>query len=111
MAIKPMLHPRNQHREGYDFERLIVRSPELEAFTTRNPRGRMTIDFSDVDAVRTLNQALLLTHYDIEFWEIPATYLCPRSPGGSTTSITWRIFLLRVMAERSRTGLTSRLWT
>ncbi|MAQ36526.1 MULTISPECIES: 23S rRNA (adenine(1618)-N(6))-methyltransferase RlmF [Thioclava] len=81
MATKPMLHPRNQHRAGYDFERLIVQTPELGAFTTRNPRGRMTIDFSDVDAVRMLNRALLRTHYDIDFWDIPATYLCPPIPG------------------------------
>ena len=81
MAVKLMLHPRNQHREGYDFERLIVKSPELEAFMTRNPRGQMTINFQDVDAVRMLNRALLMTHYEIDFWDIPASYLCPPIPG------------------------------
>lgn len=81
MAVKPMLHPRNQHREGYDFDRLIVRSPELEAFTTRNPRGQTTISFQDPDAVRMLNRALLRTHYDIDFWDIPASFLCPPIPG------------------------------
>lgn len=81
MAVKPMLHPRNQHREGYDFERLMVKSPELAAFVTRNPQGRMTVDFSDPSAVRMLNRALLLTYYGIDFWDIPATYLCPPIPG------------------------------
>ncbi|MDP2079611.1 MAG: 23S rRNA (adenine(1618)-N(6))-methyltransferase RlmF [Pseudotabrizicola sp.] len=81
MAIKLMLHPRNQHREGYDFERLIVESPELEAFITKNPRGQMTINFQDVDAVRLLNRALLVTHYGLDFWDIPASYLCPPIPG------------------------------
>ena len=81
MTVKLMLHPRNQHREGYDFERLIVKSPELEAFITKNPRGQMTINFQDVDAVRLLNRALLMTHYGIDFWDIPATYLCPPIPG------------------------------
>ncbi|MPL79697.1 Ribosomal RNA large subunit methyltransferase F [bioreactor metagenome] len=81
MAVKPMLHPRNQHREGYDFDRLIVRSPELEAFTTRSPRGQTTISFQDPDAVRMLNRALLRTHYDIDFWDIPASFLCPPIPG------------------------------
>ena len=81
MAVKLMLHPRNQHREGYDFERLVVKSPELEAFMTRNPRGQMTINFQDVDAVRMLNRALLMTHYEIDFWDIPASYLCPPIPG------------------------------
>lgn len=81
MAVKLMLHPRNQHREGYDFERLIVKSPELEPFITRNPRGQMTINFQDVNAVRLLNRALLMTHYGLDFWEIPASYLCPPIPG------------------------------
>ncbi|PTE21591.1 23S rRNA (adenine(1618)-N(6))-methyltransferase RlmF [Cereibacter changlensis JA139] len=81
MAVKLMLHPRNQHREGYDFERLFVKSPELEAFMTRNPRGQMTINFQDVGAVRLLNRALLMTHYEIDFWDIPAAYLCPPIPG------------------------------
>ncbi len=81
MAIKPMLHSRNQHREGYDFERLIEQSPELEAFTIQNPRGRTTIDFQNVQAVRMLNRALLSTHYEIDFWDIPASYLCPPIPG------------------------------
>lgn len=81
MAVKSMLHPRNQHREGYDFERLFVTSPELEAVTTRNPSGRMTIDFQDANAVRMLNRALLRAHYDIEFWDIPASFLCPPIPG------------------------------
>ena len=81
MAVKLMLHPRNQHREGYDFERLIEKSPEVEAFMTRNPRGQMTINFQDVDAVRMLNRALLMTHYEIDYWDIPASYLCPPIPG------------------------------
>ena len=48
---------------------------------TRNPRGQMTINFQDADAVRMLNRALLMTHYEIDFWDIPASYLCPPIPG------------------------------
>ena len=48
MATKTKLHPRNQHREGYDFARLVAQSPELEAFTISNPVGQTTIDFQDV---------------------------------------------------------------
>lgn len=81
MAVKPMLHPRNQHRAGYDFERLIEELPDLAAFATKNPLGRTTVDFSDATAVRMLNKALLLAHYDLDFWDIPATYLCPPIPG------------------------------
>jgi 23S rRNA (adenine1618-N6)-methyltransferase len=81
MATKTKLHPRNQHSEGYDFVRLIAQTPELEAFTIRNPLGQATIDFQDVSAVRMLNRALLKTHYKIDFWDIPAGYLCPPIPG------------------------------
>ena len=81
MATKTKLHPRNQHKDGYDFARLVTDSPELEAFTRSNPRGQTTIDFQDVGAVRMLNRALLKTYYDLDFWDIPANYLCPPIPG------------------------------
>jgi 23S rRNA (adenine1618-N6)-methyltransferase len=81
MAIKTKLHPRNQHADGYDFARLVAQTPELQAFTTRNPRGQATIEFQDARAVRMLNRALLKTHYNIDFWDIPAGYLCPPIPG------------------------------
>ena len=81
MSVKPMLHPRNQHREGYDFDRLIEASPELAAFTTKNPRGQVTINFQDATAVRMLNRALLRAHYGLDFWDIPTTFLCPPIPG------------------------------
>jgi 23S rRNA (adenine1618-N6)-methyltransferase len=81
MVTKAKLHPRNQHREGYDFVRLVAQSPELEAFTICNPVGQTTIDFQDASAVRMLNRALLKTHYNIDFWDIPAKYLCPPIPG------------------------------
>ncbi len=81
MVTKAKLHPRNQHAQGYDFARLVAQTPELEAFTILNPAGQTTIDFQDPSAVRMLNRALLKTHYDIEFWDIPQGYLCPPIPG------------------------------
>ena len=81
MATKTMLHPRNQHREGYDFARLVAQSPELAAFAITNPLGQTTIDFQNVLAVRMLNRALLTTYYNIHFWDIPPNYLCPPIPG------------------------------
>lgn len=81
MTVKHGLHPRNQHREGYDFDRLMAKSPELATVTTTNPHGQTTIDFSDLNAVRMLNRALLLSYYDLDFWDIPDTYLCPPIPG------------------------------
>lgn len=81
MASKTKLHPRNLHLDGYNFERLVSQTPELEAFMVKNPVGQSTVDFQDPRAVRMLNRALLRTHYDIEFWDIPAGYLCPPIPG------------------------------
>lgn len=81
MVLKTNLHPRNQHAEGYDFARLVAHTPELDGFTIRNPNGQTTIDFQDVTAVRLLNRALLKTHYNIDFWDIPSGYLCPPIPG------------------------------
>ena len=81
MATKTKLHPRNQHRDGYDFERLVADLPELDAYTKSNPSGLTTIDFQDALAVRALNRALLKTHYNIDFWDIPVNYLCPPIPG------------------------------
>jgi len=81
MTSKTKLHPRNQHGNGYNFTRLVKQSPELAAFTRSNPVGGLTIDFDDEQAVRALNQALLKLHYNINFWDIPASYLCPPIPG------------------------------
>lgn len=81
MGTKAKLHPRNQHKEGYDFAQLVAQLPELEPFTIPNPAGQTTIDFQDVAAVRMLNRALLKTHYNVDFWDIPANYLCPPIPG------------------------------
>lgn len=81
MATKTKLHPRNQHAEGYDFSHLVAQTPELEAFTISNPLGQTTISFQDEKAVRMLNRALLKAHYGIDYWDIPAGYLCPPIPG------------------------------
>ncbi len=78
---KTNLHPRNLDRFGYDFEQLIKKSPELQHFVSINEHNVETIDFSNPDAVKSLNKALLLSHYDIQNWDIPKNYLCPPIPG------------------------------
>lgn len=78
---KKNLHPRNQHRLGYDFDSLIQILPELKNFVGINEHQIQTLDFSNPNAVKALNKALLLAYYDIQFWEIPSTFLCPPIPG------------------------------
>lgn len=78
---KTELHPRSKHRERYKFSELITVCPELKTFVHLNKYNQETLDFSDPQAVKTLNKALLLFHYNLSFWEIPKNYLCPPIPG------------------------------
>ena len=79
--IKSELHPRNLHRERYDFDLLTKTSPELAPFVKPNPYGDISIDFADPLAVKALNTALLKQYYGIKFWDLPEGYLCPPIPG------------------------------
>lgn len=78
---KTNLHPRNKHRERYNFEELIITSPELKPFVFINKYNDQSVEFSNPEAVKALNKALLKHFYGIENWEIPAGYLCPPIPG------------------------------
>lgn len=78
---KNLLHPRNLHRGGYDFEALVLVCPELKPFVFTSKYNTKTIDFSNAYAVKLLNKALLQSNYEIINWDIPPTYLCPPIPG------------------------------
>lgn len=78
---KTNLHPRNPHRFGYDFNQLIASNPELKAFVFTNDYGTETIDFSVPEAVKALNNSLLISEYEIQNWDIPKDYLCAPIPG------------------------------
>ncbi len=80
-TIKPGLHPRNKHRERYNFEELTKELPELSRFVHENMYGDESIDFSNPKAVLMLNKALLKHYYGIKKWNIPENYLCPPIPG------------------------------
>lgn len=78
---KTELHPRNRHRERYDFKKLILANPELAKFVKVNAYQDESIDFFDPKAVKALNKALLHQYYNIEYWDVPKDYLCPPIPG------------------------------
>lgn len=80
-AVKETLHPRNQHRTGYDFAKLMKVLPALRNFVKPNQYDVESIDFSNPEAVKVLNSALLKSFYGINYWDIPAGYLCPPIPG------------------------------
>lgn len=75
------LHPRNRHQGRYDFAQLIAASPALGQFVSTNPYGELSIDFANPFAVKALNQALLVSYYGIQQWDIPPDALCPSIPG------------------------------
>jgi len=78
---KSNLHPNNLHRNGYEFSDLIKTNPELEEYVFVNKYGTKTIDFSNSDAVKRFNRALLLCYYEVSFWQFPDENLCPPIPG------------------------------
>lgn len=78
---KSSLHPRNKHRERYNFTQLIASCPDLAPFVGLNKFNDESIDFFNPEAVKMLNRALLKHFYGIDFWEIPKVYLCPPIPG------------------------------
>ena len=81
LPLKNNLHPRNKHREAYDFQALRIVLPELGQFVNVNEFCNESIDFFNPKAVKALNYALLKYFYKIENWEIPTNYLCPPIPG------------------------------
>jgi len=81
MPHNSSLHPRNSHRQGYDFDALQNTHPPLRDHMRTRPDGASTIDFSDPNAVKALNTALLRLHYGIQHWDLPDGYLCPPVPG------------------------------
>jgi 23S rRNA (adenine1618-N6)-methyltransferase len=80
-ALKENMHPRNPHRQGYDFKQLIKANPDLRRFLGLNKFEVETIDFSNDEAVKALNKALLKQFYGVDGWDIPEGFLCPPIPG------------------------------
>lgn len=78
---KVNFHPRNPHRFRYDFEQLTTCFPELKRFVFINEHHIETLDFSNPEAVKALNKAILSSEYGIANWDIPLNYLCPPIPG------------------------------
>jgi 23S rRNA (adenine1618-N6)-methyltransferase len=74
------LHKNSLHTNSYDFELLTKNHEALKSHVFVNDYQNQTIDFSNPEAVKALNTALLYTHYDVKFWEFPDKNLCPPIP-------------------------------
>lgn len=85
MAIKSQskenLHPKNKHKDGYNFLELCNAYSELKEFVFVNEYGTETVDFANPRAVKAINTALLLKYYNLSFWDFPDDNLCPPIPG------------------------------
>lgn len=75
------MHPRNENADGYDLAVLTATSAALAKHVKTTPAGKPSIDFANPAAVKALNRALLMHHYGVKGWDIPAGYLCPPIPG------------------------------
>lgn len=78
---KKELHPRNRHRDRYNFHELIGVYPDLKNYVVNNRYQDLSVDFTDPHAVKTLNKALLSYFYRVSLWDIPDGFLCPPIPG------------------------------
>lgn len=74
-------HSDNPLHARYDLETLSQLESGLKPYFKYSPSGDLTLDFSSSDAVFLLNKALLKSHFDIEYWQLPAGALCPPIPG------------------------------
>ncbi len=78
---KTKLHPRNLHRENYDFDSLVRVNLALKDHLVTRSDGEVSIDYSKAKSVYELNKSLLLSHYRLLIWDIPESNLCPAVPG------------------------------
>lgn len=74
------MHKNSLHNKKYDFDVLTTHYEALKPYVFTNDFQTQTIDFSNPEAVKALNTALLFTHYDVKFWEFPDENLCPPIP-------------------------------
>ncbi|WP_420826195.1 23S rRNA (adenine(1618)-N(6))-methyltransferase RlmF [Rosenbergiella gaditana] len=74
------MHPRNRYQGHYDLAVLFKLEPRLEAWSMLTPSGKLSLNFSEPEAVKLLNKALLKQWYQLQ-WALPDDHLCPPIPG------------------------------
>ena len=80
-ARKTWSAPAQPQRCRLRFCRPDAASAGLGRYLVTTPAGTTSIDFANPAAVKAFNRALLLLHYGVHGWDIPAGYLCPPIPG------------------------------
>ena len=93
------MHPHNPYINSYNLKYLADNYPTLKDHLILNPLGKETIDFSNPQAVYTLNKALLLTDFGLEAYNLPLGYLIPPIPGRLDYLLQLRDFLADVFEK------------
>jgi len=75
------MHDKNPYKNRYDLKRLAKSHPALSKHIILNPANEETINFGSSEAIYALNKAILLTDYNLEYYELPQGYLIPGIPG------------------------------
>lgn len=91
---KPALHPRNRYQGQYDIGQLCSINPQLQKWVTTTPAGTTSVNFSEPDAVRALNQALLKQYYNLN-WQLAEGFCARRCQEGPTIFIISQICWLQ----------------
>ena len=89
---KSSLHPNSKHQGQYNFELLTQSNPELEPYVHMAKSGRLSIAFSDPQAVKALNKALLFHFYNLSYWDIPDGYFVQGCQVGQSIYIILLIY-------------------
>ena len=74
------MNKNNPHTGPYDLNALSKALPELKPLVFKNQHGNITIDFSNPEAVKILNRAILKKDYGITFWDFSNDSLVPPIP-------------------------------
>jgi 23S rRNA (adenine1618-N6)-methyltransferase len=90
--IKLKLHPRNKHLGRYDFKELSNFCSQLAPFVELNIYDDESIGFSDPQAIKMLNKALLKQFYNIDNWDIPQIICVRQFPAEPIIFITLPIY-------------------
>ena len=77
------MHKNNLHIAEYDFPKLCNVYPPLKEFVFINEHNIKTVNFGFPKAVKAVNTALLMTYYNVTYWQFSDLNLCPPIPGRS----------------------------
>ncbi|KAL3268747.1 hypothetical protein HHI36_007849 [Cryptolaemus montrouzieri] len=79
MSMNKYMHPRNPYKHPPNFKQLAIQYAEFRTFVKQDISGKVTLDFKDVNALRSLSRVLLLKDFDLNV-EIPPNKLIPTIP-------------------------------